>query len=562
MLLDDTTLTVIPASSSALVETVSITGSHGGDQYANGLVSLTNGSGINKANPDDPSTWTMNGDAYQAEWMATYLKAGNVVTPGLNGKVAWTCLDFGSKTPLGMLYLFNTNYSGGTSSTDQFNLYYAESPAAALPAQPAKATFATTGLTPQADYNFSGGWTLFNTAGPLNAAKAGITSLNLPGVSARYLAIEILSNQGDSFTGGRVGFDEIAITAAPLDSDSDGLPDAFELANTDPPSTAALDPAIDYEPDGLTSWQEYVLDTDPMDPDTDGDGLNDRPENVGVGNRPRTNPLLADTDGDKLSDFAESNTGVWGGAADPGTDPTKADTDGDGLDDKAETNTGTYVSAGDSGTNPLNPDSDGDGANDWYEVVIIDSNPALGNPPNSPNDSALKPNIPYPLPAPDTSTGATDKPVKVYIMAGQSNMVGYGQVAGTGPGTLQRMTTTESKFPNLAGPGGTWTTRNDVRYRGVVSDPGDGPLRPDVAGDKFGPELGFGNVMGWYHDEAVLLVKSSQGNRSLMWDFAAPTTPPHDYAVNGNTYAGYGQSPGSWNTSTGQPFPGVWYAGK
>ena len=200
------------------------------------------------------------------------------VTPGLNGKVAWACLDFGSKTPLGMLYLFNTNYAGGISSTDQFNLYYADSPAVALPAQPAKATYATTGLTPQADYNFSsGGWTLFNTAGPLTATKAGITSFNLPGVSTRYLAIEILSNQGDTNSGGRVGFDEIAVTVAPPTRDNDGMPDDFELAHTQPPSATALNPGDDLENsgagDGLTNLQEYQLGTNPLLADTDGDGL-------------------------------------------------------------------------------------------------------------------------------------------------------------------------------------------------------------------------------------------------------------------------------------------------
>lgn len=562
---DDTTITVVPASSSALVGIAAITGSHGGDQYANGLVSLTNGSGINKANPNDPSTWTMNGDGYPDEWMATYLKVGANVTPGLNGKAAWACLDFGAKTPLGMLYLFNTNYGGGISSTDQFNLYYADSPAVALPAQPAKGTYATTGLTPQADYNFSGdGWTLFNTTGPLTATKAGVTSLNLPGVSARYLAIEILSNQGDTFGGGRVGWDEIAITAAPPDVDIDGLPDAYELANTDPASATALDPAIDYEPDGLTTWQEYVIGTDPNDPDTDGDNLNDGPETAGVGSRPLTNPLLADTDGDQLNDLEESNTGVWDGAASPGTNPTNPDTDGDGLTDNVETNTATYVSTSNTGTSPLNPNSDGDNASDWYEVVIIDKNPALGNPPNSPNNPALKPNIPYPQPDPDTSTGATNKPVKIYIMSGQSNMVGFGQVSGTGPGTLQRMTTKENKFPNLVGPGGAWTTRNDVRYRGVVSDIGDGPLRADVAGGSFGPELGFGYVMGGYHDEPVLLIKSCIGNRSLMWDFAAPASPSFGYTDDSTayTYAGYGQAPNRWLTASSAPAPFIWYAGK
>lgn len=155
----------------AVLKITALTSSHG-DQYANGMVSLINGSGITKTNPDDPSTWTFSGSVYQDEWMATYLKAGNAVTPGLNAKVAWACLDFGSKKPLGILDLLNTNYSGGLSSTDQFNLCYADSPATPLPAQPAKATYATTGITPQADCNFSGGWTLFNTAGPLTATKA------------------------------------------------------------------------------------------------------------------------------------------------------------------------------------------------------------------------------------------------------------------------------------------------------------------------------------------------------------------------------------------------------
>ncbi len=64
-ILDDTTLTVQAGSGSALVEIASLTGSHGGDQYANGMVSLTNGSGITKADPDDPSTWTFNGSQLQ-----------------------------------------------------------------------------------------------------------------------------------------------------------------------------------------------------------------------------------------------------------------------------------------------------------------------------------------------------------------------------------------------------------------------------------------------------------------------------------------------------------------
>ena len=344
------------------------------------------------------------------------------------------------------------------------------------------------------------------------------------------------------------------------DTDNDGLPDSFELAYTSPSSATSMVPGNDDDSDGLTNLQEYQLGTIPNNPDTDGDTLNDGPELTGVGSRPATDPKKADTDGDGLNDGAESNTGIWVSAANTGTNPILADTDVDGLKDGVETKTGTYVSATNTGTNPLATDSDADGAADWYEVVIIDKKPALGSPPNSPNDSNLKPNIPYPLPDPDISTGVTNKPVKVYIMSGQSNMVGFGQIAGTGPGTLQTMTGAENKFPNFVASGGGWTTRQDVKYRGVVSDFGNGNLKPDVAGDKYGPELGFGYVMGWYHDEPVLLIKSSIGNRGLMWDYLPPGSPR---TVSGaTTYPAYGESPETWATAGGGPTPFVWYAGK
>jgi alpha-galactosidase len=273
-----------------------------------------------------------------------------------------------------------------------------------------------------------------------------------------------------------------------------------------------------------------------------------------------SDPLKADSDGDGLPDGVETNTGTWAGPSDPGTNPVIADTDADGLRDGVETNTGVFVSPTNTGTSPLNPDTDGDNAGDWYEVAIIDKKPSLGSPPNSPNDPSLKPNIPYPLPAPDASPGVSNKPVKVYILSGQSNMVGFGQIAGTGPGTLQTITGKEKKFPNLFASGGGWTTRNDVKYRGVITDVANGNLKPDVAGDKYGPELGFGYVMGWHHDEPVLLIKASQGNRGLMWDILPPGSPRT--VAGATTFPAYGESPETWATATGGPAPFGWYAGK
>lgn len=336
------------------------------------------------------------------------------------------------------------------------------------------------------------------------------------------------------------------------DTDSDGLPDSYELANTTPPSNIDLNPGDDLDSDGLTNLQEFQRGTLPRNEDTDGDTLLDGPELTGVGSRPATNPLLADTDGDGLNDGVETNTGAWGGAFSTGTNPTDTDSDNDGLNDKVETNSGNFVSATNTGTSPLNANSDGDNAGDWYEV-----NASFTSPVNA----SLKPNIPYPLPDPDASTGVTNKPVKVYILSGQSNMVGFGRTIGTGTGTLNTIVKMEHKFPHLVNSAGAWNSRNDVRYRGVISALGNDILKPEFGAntDSFGPELGFGHVMGYHHDEPVLLIKTSIGNRSLLWDIAPPDSARFNYGT--NTYAGYGDSPNSWAIG-GSPTPYTWYAGK
>jgi alpha-galactosidase len=348
------------------------------------------------------------------------------------------------------------------------------------------------------------------------------------------------------------------------DSDGDGLPDSYELLYTGTPQ--GMDPQGDDDADGLTNIDEFNLGSDPTDADSDGDGLADGSESdAGL------DPTRPDSDGDGLLDGAsivvdssDSRYTEWAeagfiyteneglrafrGEASVGTDPTDADSDQDGLRDGVETNDGNFVDASATGTDPLDPDSDGDGAWDWYEVVASLTDPNLDTD---------KPNVPYPLPAPDAVGSG---PVKVYIMAGQSNMVGYGTIAGTGPGTLETMTGIENKFPHLVAEGGGWTTRDDVHYRGVIAATGKGPLAPDVWGSAFGPELGFGQIMGYHHQEPVLLLKASQGNRAIGFDFLPPGSNRYDWP-DGNTYAGYGD-PWRLYPTGGSPEVAVWYAGK
>ena len=296
------------------------------------------------------------------------------------------------------------------------------------------------------------------------------------------------------------------------DSDGDGIPDGWMIVHFGHAAGMAGDLSrADDDPDGdgLTNLQEYLSGTDPLNPDTDGDGL---------------------SDGDEVLVY--------------GTDPLNPDTDGDGLSDGDEVH--IY------GTNPLLADTDGDGASDWYEVM------AAFTDPNNPNS---KPQIPYPLPRPDGSTGATNKPVKVFILSGQSNMVGMGEINPIGtPGTLSTIVKQQGKFPNLLDANGNWAVRNDVYYRGVISAIANAPLQPGQGADsgKIGPELGFGHVMGWYFDEPVLLIKASIGNRALGWDYLPPGSPEIQY--NGYTYAGYGESPDKWLTGS-TPIPISWCAG-
>ncbi|MCA9538576.1 MAG: hypothetical protein KC620_06790 [Myxococcales bacterium] len=123
--------------------------------------------------------------------------------------------------------------------------------------------------------------------------------------------------------------------------------------------------------DGLTDGLELSFGTDPLNPDTDGDGLLDGVEDVdqdGSFDDGETDPRNRDTDGDGLEDGEEDANlnGIWG-PVDGETDPRNPDTDGDGLTDGIEDTNRNGIYEQGVETDPNNRDTDGDGLEDGVE---------------------------------------------------------------------------------------------------------------------------------------------------------------------------------------------------
>ena len=135
-----------------------------------------------------------------------------------------------------------------------------------------------------------------------------------------------------------------------VDTDKDGLSDNEEtLLGTD--STNA-----DTDSDGLSDSQEISIGTNPLLADVDGDGLNDNAE-LQVG----TDHTLADSDYDGLADFAEVTTFTqYAGSNNKFySNPLDPDTNGDGINDGQECFVKQY-----SPSAPCS-DSDGNGVPDF-----------------------------------------------------------------------------------------------------------------------------------------------------------------------------------------------------
>ncbi len=179
---------------------------------------------------------------------------------------------------------------------------------------------------------------------------------------------------------------------ASMDINGEGLPSISYYDATNGYlrlAVASLTPPVDTDTDGIPDYLENAHGTDPMDLDSDDDGLGDGEEDAnfnGLVEKYETNPRLVDSDGDGLNDGLESGRTVGippqGGIKgtdplifvadlDPNTttDPAKFDTDGDSLGDGDEDFNHNGREDWEE-PDPNNPDTDGDGIIDGFEIRV------------------------------------------------------------------------------------------------------------------------------------------------------------------------------------------------
>lgn len=123
----------------------------------------------------------------------------------------------------------------------------------------------------------------------------------------------------------------------------------------------------------------------------------------------------------------------------------------------------------------------------------------------------------------DTNESTTGKKVKVFILAGQSNMEGHGQVRSLNH--LGKHPQYGYLLEKLKNTNGSWKIRKDVTIAWQAKEKKSGPLTVGWGSQdhEIGPELMFGTIMGDKYDEPVLLIKTAWGGKDVFCDFRSPT---------------------------------------
>lgn len=142
------------------------------------------------------------------------------------------------------------------------------------------------------------------------------------------------------------------------------------------------------------------------------------------------------------------------------------------------------------------------------------------------------------------TVGAEAKPLKVFILAGQSNMEGHARIEtfdyiGDDPATAPLLKMMRGADGKPAVAENAWISYLTGHYEGNANGEGTGKLtagygargsNPTQDGGKIGPEFTFGLTMDAALDEPVLLIKTAWGGRSLNTEFRPPSAGPYEFS--------------------------------
>jgi len=235
------TLLVLGLALTASAATVSPTTAYGHNNrnnYGGDIQDIYIGSGMNgynwtggspnNGNPpavwpeSDVSLWEITSGQYRDEWQADQLLDTNT---SIDGKVGWVIMDLGAEYPVNSMYLWN-GIQIGTGAMKDFNIYVSTAPVV-------PGTQGPTGGGDADDYDFGvAAWTpVLGTQTLADGGNAGATDgvydgtgagaadgvYNLGGVTARYVALEMMSRHNGNFdpNSGRIGFAEAGFDVVP-----------------------------------------------------------------------------------------------------------------------------------------------------------------------------------------------------------------------------------------------------------------------------------------------------------------------------------------------------------
>ena len=137
------------------------------------------------------------------------------------------------------------------------------------------------------------------------------------------------------------------------------------------------------------------------------------------------------------------------------------------------------------------------------------------------------------LPDPDNKSLAVAKPLKVFILAGQSNMQGHAHVRTFDPIGMDPKTAPILREMRTADGTPRVCEKVWISSIGCAEEEQVGKLTAGFGakarGPKIGPEFTFGIYMQKLLNEPILIVKTAWGGKSLNTDFRPPSAGPYEF---------------------------------